>query len=70
MTRKRFIKLRMGDGLTRNQAMFEAGYAQILGRPYKRAIALNRLKDKAIWKSLSNEEREEYVSLITESGEW
>lgn len=70
MTRKRYIKLRMADGLSRNQAAFEADVAQYFGRPYKRALALNRLKDKAIWKSLTNEERVAYVQLITESGEW
>ena len=63
MTRKRYIKLRMADGLTRNQATIEADAAVLFGTPYTEKLLVKRLYECELWPRLSASEREAYLAL-------
>ena len=68
MTRKRYIKLRMADGLTRNQATIEADAAALFGTPYSKKLSTQRLYTSELWTRLSQEEQEAYKALIMGGG--
>lgn len=66
MTRKRYIKLRMADGLTRNQATIEADAAVLFGPPYRKKLAIKRLEMSKVYQRLTPGEQKAYRDFVLE----